>query len=295
MKLRTLHGLLRTKITVMLVLLSVLAVHAEQPSDATSLAIDWKNNHLTITGEHLPGKVMKVYYIEAYCRPGSTDRDWGKTTIGHTTEVVSATADGRQIKLRDQLKDGVVVDHTITASHDEIDFRLVTHNPTDQHSLAQWAQPCIQVSEFTGCPRDDARELVPEYARKCFLFIEGQLRRMPTKPWEENARYTPGQVYCPQGVDRNDVNPRPLSRLVPSNGLTGCFSADEKMVMATCWEPYQEIFLGVLTCIHTDFRIGGLAPGETKTIRGKMYFVQSDIPALLQRFEKDFPEQSSHR
>ena len=278
------HRLLLLLLTIVLI---SPAAQSEQP-----LNITWRENHLTITGEHLPGKTMKVFYIEAYCRPGSTDRDWGKSVIGHTTEMISTNDDHTQIKLRDKLNDGVTVDHTITATHDEIDFHLVAHNPTDQPSLAQWAQPCIQVPEFTGCSRDDAGELVPEYSRKCFLFIDGEIRRMPTQPWAENARYTPGQVYCPLHVDRNDVNPRPLSTLVPSIGLTGCYSADEKMVMACCWEPYQEIFLGVITCIHNDFRLGGLEPGEKKIIRGKMYFVPADIPALLKRFSKDFPEQA---
>ncbi len=274
-----------------LFILFVIILSSQTANAEPSLKISWNEKHLTITGNHLPGKTMKVFYIEAYCRPGSTDRDWGKTTIGHTTEMISTNDDHTRIELRDTLIDGVIVNHTITATHDEIDFQLVAHNPTSQPSLAQWAQPCIQVPEFTGCSRDDAGERIPKYARKCFLFIDGQLRRMPTQPWAENARYTPGQVYCPRHVERNDVNPRPLSTLVPSNGLTGCFSADEKMIMASCWEPYQEIFLGVLTCIHNDFRIGELQPKETKTIRGKMYFVPANISALLERYKKDFPEQ----
>jgi hypothetical protein len=100
----------------------------------------------------------------------------------------------------------------------------------------------------------------------------------------------PGQVYVPQGIDRNDVNPRPLSSLVPSSGLTGAFSEDEKWIVATAWEPYQELFQGVITCMHSDFRIGGLKAGETKTIRGKLYVVPSDVDALVKRYEKDFPE-----
>ena len=36
--------------------------------------------------------------------------------------------------------------------------------------------------------------------------------RLPTEPWATQARYVPGQVYAPVGVNRNDVNPRPLSR-----------------------------------------------------------------------------------
>jgi hypothetical protein len=47
--------------------------------------------------------------------------------------------------------------------------------------------------------------------------------------------------------------------------------ADDSQILATAWEPYQELFQGVITCLHSDFRIGGLAPGQKKTIRGKLY------------------------
>ena len=91
-------------------------------------------------------------------------------------------------------------------------------------------------------------------------------------------------------MDRDDVNPRPLSPLVPSNGLIGCYSADEKMICAIAFEPCQELFQGVAACLHADFRIGGLKPGETKQIRGKIYFVPADVDALLKRYEADFPQ-----
>ena len=122
--------------------------------------------------------------------------------------------------------------------------------------------------------------------------LDGKLTRLPTQPWAVKARYTPGQVYCPQGVDRRDVNPRPLSVWVPSHGLVGCFSKDERMIMAVAWEPYQELFQGVVTCIHSDFRIGGLAPGETKHIRGKLYMVPANVDQLFRRYLHDFPEQA---
>ena len=104
-------------------------------------------------------------------------------------------------------------------------------------------------------------------------------------------RTSPVRCIAPRVVDRNDVNPRPLSKLVPSNGLCGCFSKDGKQVLAMAWEPYQEIFQGVIACMHSDFRIGGLKPNETKQIRGKMYFVDNDIRALVARYRRDFPEQ----
>jgi hypothetical protein len=252
----------------------------------------WEKNYLTISGENLPGPI-RVNYLEAYCRAGSTDRDWGETVIKHQAELVSVSDDGRLIRLRDTLADGVVVEHTLTVRDDEIDFALAAHNPTAKTSEAHWAQPCIRVDEFTGCGKEDARILVPAYARKCFLFIDGKLARLPTAPWATEARYTPGQVYCPKQVDRDDVNPRPLSDLVPSSGLCGCYSADDRWIMATAFEPYQEIFQGVIACMHNDFRIGGLAPGETKKIRGKIYVVPNDMDALVKRFHRDFPEQAA--
>ena len=34
------------------------------------------------------------------------------------------------------------------------------------------------------------------------------------------------------------------------------------------------LFQGVVVCVHSDFRIGGLKPGERKQIRGKMYIIR---------------------
>jgi hypothetical protein len=200
------------------------------------------------------------------------------------------------LKLRDTLADGVIVEHTITAKDSEVDFRLVAYNPTQVRSGAYWAQPCVRLAAFTGFGSDSGGNL-EDYLPKCFLFLDGKLQRMPTPDWAREARYTPGQVWCPANVPRTDVNPRPLSKQIPSNGLIGCFSADEKMIFATAWEPYQELFQGVIRCLHSDFRLGGLQPGERKVIRGKIYLVPNDVPALLKRYERDFPEhiQSPHR
>jgi hypothetical protein len=263
------------------------AAQADEP-ETPGLTIAWENDYLTISGA-MAGREIRVHYLEAYCRPGSSNRDWNETVIGHKTEIIQTSENRRSLKLRDRLEDGVVVEHHITAGRDDVDFRLVAYNPTDKPSQAHWAQPCIRVDRFTGLP-DDGKTRVPDYARKCFIFLDAQLAHFPTTPWAVEARYTPGQVYCPSHVDRNDVNPRPLSTLVPSSGLIGCFSEDGNKIVAVAWQPYQELFLGVGTCIHSDFRIGGLAAGETKEIRGKIYVVDADVPALVNRYEHDFPE-----
>jgi hypothetical protein len=224
------------------VVICLLALAASTPRDPAGrdpieddLTLSWAENMLTVRGPHLPGGAVKIWYLEAFCRPGSTDRDWEETVIPHGTKLVDATPDGRRVRLRSTLEDGVVVDHDIRAGRDEVDFRLNAANPTKRPSLAHWAQPCVRVDTFTGVkPARNSEEYLP----KCFLLVDGRLTRLPTQPWAMKARYTPGQVWCPSHVDRTDVNPRPLSPLVPSGGLIGCFSADDKQVLATAWEPY---------------------------------------------------------
>jgi hypothetical protein len=248
---------------------------------------------LIIEGSQTPE--IRINYLEAYCRTGSTDADWVKhTVIRHTNQLISLSDDRRVLRLRDTLADGLTVEHVITAGKDEVDFRLTARNPTDRRSEAHWAQPCVRLAVFTGFNPDLSKGDINDYMPKCFIFLDGKLERMPTREWATQARYTPGQVWCPAGVPRTDVNPRPLSKLVPSNGLIGCYSADDKLIFATAWEPYQELFQGVGRCLHSDFRLGGLLPGQSKEIRGKIYIVPNDMPALLQRYEKDFPEHRTH-
>src|SRR6516225_3704271 len=108
-----------------------------------ALSLSWAKEMLTIRGKHLPGGALEVWYIEAFCRPGSTRRDWSQTVIPHKTELVEAGSGGQRIKLRSRLDDGVVVDHEIRAGRDEVGFRVIATNPTRVESQAHWAQPCI--------------------------------------------------------------------------------------------------------------------------------------------------------
>jgi hypothetical protein len=263
-------------------------------ADSPDLTLAREKNWLIIQGSHLPKGEIRINYLEAYCRPNSTDADWHDTTIGHTTELISLSDDKKTMKLRCTLKDGVIVDHTLTASRDDITLAITAHNPTATASAAHWAQPCIRLGDFTGY--DNQGKDINDYLPKCFVFLDGKLARLPDiRPWAKEARYIPGQVWCPKHVPRSDVNPRPLSPLVPSNGLIGCYSGDEKQLFAVAFEPYQELFQGVARCLHSDFRIGGLQPAETKQIKGKIYIVPNNVTALLERYQKDFPEHANQR
>jgi len=157
-------------------LLLVPFVPASRADDqqAPGLRVEWKDNWLTIRGPSVPGGPIRVHYLEAFCRPGSTDRNWEQTVIGHRTRLVSADDNGRPLVLESTLQDGAVVRHDVRAGADEVTFELTATNPTDKPSDVHWAQPCVRLGPFTG---GDERSYLP----KCFIFLDGKLWHMPTR------------------------------------------------------------------------------------------------------------------
>ena len=249
---------------------------------AHALEISWTNNLLTVTGANLPGGKLDVWYLEAFCRSGAHDREWGKTTLPHKTSLL--TNDSRRaLHFRTLVQTNVEVNHVVTAGADEIDFRFTLANRGAQDIDLQWFQPaCIRVEKFTGCVQSN-------YTAKSFIFTGRGLTTLDQTRRTEDALYRGGQVFVMPGVEPRDANPRPLSLDRPTKGLIGCFSADGRQLFATASDATHELFEGVYVCLHSDPRIGGLKAGETKTIRAKLYVLPNDVPALLRRYEKDFP------
>lgn len=242
-----------------------------------------KDKILLVTHPLLGGKSLKIWAMEAYCRKGSTYRDWSRTTIEQENEIVSKSP--HEIKVKTSLASGVVVNHRFAVVADEILFEATITNLTNLPVDIEWMAPCIRVGDFTGLDKI-------EYIRKCFIFTNKGLTLLHETSHTEQGFYQGGQVYVPAGIDRNDVNPRPLSPDVPTKKLIGCFSTDEKTMLATAWTDVQELFQGIYACIHADPRIGGLSPNQTKRIWGKLYIIPNDIDELLRRYYRDFGTES---
>ena len=263
------------------------------------LRLDWEGEFLLISGSRLDAPI-KVHYIEAFVGPGSTNQNWvEKSVISHRTTLIARAEDGSSLHLRSQLpvepetgpassEAPIVIEHTISADADEVTFLLTARNRGSKVVDVLWAQPCIRVGEFTGRGLKWYEE--NHYLDACFIFLDGKLTTLDETPRSPDGFYTPGQVYAPGEINRDNLNPRPISPAIPSNGLIGCYSADESMLLATAWSPYQELFQGIATCIHADFRIGGLEPGQTKTIRGKIYIMENDTEELLRRYHSEFED-----
>jgi len=244
-----------------------------------NVKLNYNGRMLTVTHPLLGDKGLKIDCMEAYCKKGSTHRRWEDTIIQQQNEVVSKSP--HEIKVRTSLTAGVEITHRFAVVADEILFEATFKNLSDKPVDIEWMQPCIRVGDFTGMGQQD-------YWRRCFIFTGKGLTLLGDTNRTEEAIYRGGQVYVPANVNRDDVNPRPLSQDVPANNLIGCFSADEKALLATAWTDVQELFQGVITCIHADPRIGGLKPHQTKHIWGKLYIIPNNTNELLRRYHRDF-------
>ncbi len=243
------------------------------------LHVTWTNNMLRITGPQVPGGYVEIWYLEAFCKSGSTHRKWDQTTIPHKTELTDPRP--HHLQLRTRVEPSIVMTHVLRTKADEVDFEVTVRNEGSEFVDVQWFQPCMRVNRFAEANQTN-------YIDKSFIFTADGLQLLSKLPRTEEAIYRGGQVYVPEGIPMEDVNPRPISKVRPANDLIGCFSADNKKVLATAWDQTQELFQGVIVCLHNDPRIGGLKPKEERKLRGKVYILDNDPNALLARYRKDF-------
>jgi hypothetical protein len=247
-----------------------------------ALEISWTNNLLTVSDARLPSGKLDVWYLEAFCRSGAWGRDWRKTTLPHRTTLTSA--DPHHLKFLTTVEPEIEVIHEIDAAKDELDLHFQLTNKGRQRVDLQWFEPaCIRVAAFTGCEQS-------KYIARSFIFTQGGLTALNHLRRTTNAIYLGGQVYLPGSVALQDANPRPICMDHPVNGLIGCFSADNRWLLATASDRTHELFEGVYVCLHSDPRVDGLDPGQTKELRSKIYFLPNDPKALLKRYHHDFPD-----
>jgi hypothetical protein len=88
-------------------LLGLVVSTALLSSCAPSLRVSWERNMLAIEDPARPGEKIEVWYLEAFCRSGSTRRAWEKTVIPHRTELLQASPDRRRLRLRSEVEGGV--------------------------------------------------------------------------------------------------------------------------------------------------------------------------------------------
>lgn len=73
-------------------------------------------------------------------------------------------------------------------------------------------------------------------------------------------------------------------------GLLVRESEDRTQTMAIVWEDFLTAQgHNPWKCMHLSIRVGPLKPGESKSVRGKMYLFEGTKKDLLKKLKKDFP------
>jgi hypothetical protein len=203
--------------------------------------------------------------------------------VQHQTTLTFAAPDGSELRFRTLVDTNVEVLHEVRAGDDGLELTFLLTNRGAAPWDIQWFQPaCVRVADFTG--RDQQG-----YLDRSFVFTEAGLTPLSRMQRTTNALYLGGQVYLPAGIREADANPRPVARNRVTNGLIGCFSGDDRWLLAIASDRTFELFEGVYVCLHSDPLIDGLKPGESKRLRQRIYLLPNDPAALLRRYRADFP------
>jgi len=260
--------------------------HASEGADA-DFSFSWKRNVLRIASPQFPAGRLEIWYLEAFCRSGAHTQRWDRTTIPHRTTLLQESANGRHLEFETIVAEKLRVRHEVLAERDSVKFSYSLKNTGREAFDLQWFQPaCIRVAEFTG--RDQQA-----YTARSFVFTERGLTLLSQTARTTNALYLGGQVYLPKHTKPEEANPRPICGDRATNGVIACISADGSRILATASSATHELFEGVYVCLHSDPFIGGLAPGETKTVTSRLYLLPNDPALLLKRYQQDFPRHRS--
>jgi hypothetical protein len=135
----------------------------------------------------------------------------------------------------------------------------------------------------------------PEFNRTFFLSASG------LAPLTSRAIHFNGSLR--DGVDRASDQGRfvfstkwPTSDADAAGGLIVRESSEGGWVTGIAWEDYLSVQgHNPWNCMHACVRVGPLARGATRRVRGKAYLFRGDRDACVARFRKDLTEGSGRR
>ena len=191
-------------------------------------------------------------------------------------------------------------DLSVTAVEDGAELQLKVTNTSDR----EWPEiaaiiPCFNPG-YDGPKRtnaipnpnfyDDGHDHTYFYGEDGFDLLAGEAPR--EIHFNDSLRSTI-ENWDKQGDDGPFVwhHKWPTSKRNAHRGLLVRESEDRSQTMAIAWEDFLTAQgHNPWKCMHLSIRVGPLTPGESKSIRGKMYLFEGSKEDLLKKLKKDFPK-----
>lgn len=170
---------------------------------------------------------------------------------------------------------------------DVIDLELAVTN----HSEKKWkcggeAMACLSPAESENA------EFSGSEGRRTFVAFQGRLQPVANVMERFGREITPtttvslmvsGEQMVPQCAAQHDPEIAAEERMILRQ------SRDGKRLVAFAWDRVHRISMNfTYSCIHSNPKITGLAPGEREVRCGKIYFLECKPDEFLERYIMDF-------
>jgi hypothetical protein len=156
--------------------------------------------------------------------------------------------------------------------------------------------PCWNPGQVPGTnpsmPLPLNRNFTDPWRRNSYYVSAGGLTPLDSRALHFNARHREAAERASDGGRFAWSNKWPTSGENATAGVLIRESEDGRWVTAIAWEDFLSVQgHNPWFCLHACVRIGALAPGESRTIRGRLYLLPGRKEDCLALFQRDFPSQ----
>lgn len=154
--------------------------------------------------------------------------------------------------------------------------------------------PCWNPGQVPGTNPSMPLPLNPNFAdpwrKHTFYISAGGLTPLDSRAMHFNTRYRAAVESASDGGRFAFSHKWPTSSENATAGLIVRESEDGRWVTGVAWEDFLSVQgHNPWSCMHACIRIGALKPGESRTVRGRLYLFRGTKDECAVRFRRDFP------
>ena len=201
----------------------------------------------------------------------------------------------RRLTANEAVVDSPALHLTLRPVADGAELLLRVTNTTD----ARWPEiagiiPCWNPGMVAGTNASMPLSLNPNFAdpwrQKTFFLSRDGLAPLTSRALHFNAAQRVAAMRAAEDGRFAFSGKWPVSDIDATAGVLVRESEDGRWVTAVAWEDFLSVQgHNPWNCLHVGVRVGALAPGDSRTIRGRLYLFPGDVAECVARFRRDFP------
>jgi hypothetical protein len=154
--------------------------------------------------------------------------------------------------------------------------------------------PCWNPGQISGTnpsmPQPLNRNFADPWRKNTFYLSAGGLAPLDSRAIHFNTRLRAAVEALSDRGRFAFSHKWPTSEENATAGLIVRESEDGRWVTGVAWEDFLSVQShNPWSCMHAALRIGALKPGESRTLRGRLYLFRGTRDDCCQRFRRDFP------